>query len=62
MVFSKVAVANFFQVEFDAPQVKEELGFGHTHSFFSAAAPISRDVLDYFMSLDIKVFFHNIIL
>ena len=42
-------------------QVKEELGFGHTHSFFSAAAPISRDVLDYFMSLDIKVFFHNII-
>ena len=62
MVFSKVAVANFFQVEFDAPQVKEELGFGHTHSFFSAAAPISRDVLDYFMSLDIKVLFHNIIL
>ena len=36
-------------------QVKEELGFGQTHSFFSAAAPISRDVLDYFMSLDIKV-------
>ena len=36
-------------------QVKEELGFGQTHSFFSAAAPISRDVLEYFMSLDIKV-------
>ena len=42
------------------PQVKEELGFGHTHSFFSAAAPISRDVLDYFMSLDIKVFLRHI--
>jgi len=36
-------------------KVKEELGFGQTHSFFSAAAPISRDVLDYFMSLDIKI-------
>ena len=26
-----------------------------THSFFSAAAPISSEVLDYFMSLDIKI-------
>jgi long-chain-fatty-acid--CoA ligase ACSBG len=36
-------------------KVKEELGFGQTHSFFSAAAPISTEVLDYFMSLDIKI-------
>jgi len=36
-------------------KVKEELGFGQTHSFFSAAAPISMEVLDYFMSLDIKI-------
>jgi len=36
-------------------KVKEELGFGQTHSFFSAAAPLSLDVLDYFMSLDIKI-------
>jgi len=36
-------------------KVKEELGFGQTHSFFSAAAPISSEVLDYFMSLDIKI-------
>jgi len=36
-------------------KVKEELGFGQTHSFFSAAAPISTEVLEYFMSLDIKI-------
>merc|ERR1712088_404673 len=36
-------------------KVKEELGFGQTHSFFSAAAPLSAEVLDYFMSLDIKI-------
>jgi len=36
-------------------KVKEELGFGQTHSFFSAAAPLSREVLEYFMSLDIKI-------
>merc|ERR1719376_1124178 len=36
-------------------KVKEELGFVQTHSFFSAAAPISSEVLDYFMSLDIKI-------
>jgi len=36
-------------------KVKDELGFGLTHSFFSAAAPLSAEVLDYFMSLDIKI-------
>lgn len=36
-------------------KVKEELGFGQTNSFFSAAAPLSAEVLDYFMSLDIKI-------
>lgn len=36
-------------------KVKDELGFGQTHSFFSAAAPLSAEVLDYFMSLDIKI-------
>jgi len=36
-------------------KVKDELGFGFTHSFFSAAAPLSAEVLDYFMSLDIKI-------
>jgi len=36
-------------------KVKEQLGFSHTHSFFSAAAPISSEVLDYFLSLDIKI-------
>lgn len=36
-------------------KVKEALGFGQTHSFFSAAAPISADVIDYFLSLDIKI-------
>jgi len=36
-------------------KVKEELGFGQTHSFFSAAAPLSAEVLEYFMSLDIKI-------
>ena len=36
-------------------KVKDELGFGQTHSFFSAAAPLCAEVLDYFMSLDIKI-------
>ena len=36
-------------------KVKDELGFGQTRSFFSAAAPLSEEVLDYFMSLDIKI-------
>ena len=36
-------------------KVKGELGFAQTHSFFSSAAPLSREVLDYFMSLDIKI-------
>ena len=35
--------------------MKDVLGFGQTHSFFSAAAPLSQEVLDYFMSLDIKI-------
>jgi len=36
-------------------KIKEELGFSQCRAFFSAAAPMSTDVLDYFMSLDIKV-------
>ena len=37
-------------------KVKEQLGFGQTRGFSSAAAPISSEVLDYFMSLDIRIF------
>lgn len=36
-------------------KIKEELGFSQTHSFFSAAAPVSNEVLDYFLSLDIRI-------
>lgn len=37
-------------------KVKTALGLNKCKSFFVAAAPISMDTLDYFLSLDIKIF------
>ena len=36
-------------------KVREALGFDRTVSFFTGAAPISRDVLKYFLSLDMVI-------
>jgi len=36
-------------------KIKDELGFTNTQRFFSAAAPLSPEVMDYFMSLDIRI-------
>jgi len=35
--------------------LKEKLGFDRTRIFISAAAPIGRDVLDFFLSLDVVI-------
>ncbi|XP_023331008.1 long-chain-fatty-acid--CoA ligase ACSBG2 [Eurytemora carolleeae] len=36
-------------------KIKDELGFSQTHSFFSAAAPLAQEVIDYFLSLNIRI-------
>ena len=46
----KVADAVVFQ------KIKAALGLNKCRYFFSAAAPISKEVLEYFMSLDIRIF------
>ena len=45
----KVADAVVFQ------KIKAALGLNKCRYFFSAAAPISKEVLEYFMSLDIRI-------
>ena len=36
-------------------KIKEALGLNHCHGFYAAAAPMSMDTLNYFLSIDIRI-------
>lgn len=36
-------------------KVKQALGLNQCHGFYAAAAPVSKETLEYFLSLDIRI-------